>query len=87
MMNVQVMHDKENQVFYADIQGQKAELVYKMPEESLIDFKRTFVPENLRSNEIGKQLVMAGLAYARQNNYRIITSCRFAEKYVHSQHR
>jgi uncharacterized protein len=87
MTNVQVLHDKDNQVFYADIQGQKAELAYKMPEEGLIDFKRTFVPENLRGNQIGKQLVTAGLDYARQHNYRIITSCRFAERYLHSQHR
>lgn len=87
MMNIQVIHDKENQVFFADIQGQKAELMYKMPEDGLIDFTRTFVPENLRGNEIGKQLVTAGLKYARQNNYRVIASCRFAEKFLHSQHR
>ncbi len=87
MMNIQAIHDKENQVFFADIQGQKAELIYKMPEDGLIDFTRTFVPENLRGNEIGKQLVTAGIEYARQNNYRVISSCRFAEKFLHSQHR
>jgi predicted GNAT family acetyltransferase len=87
MTTVQVMHDKDNEVFYADIQGQRAELTYKVPEDGLIDFKRTFVPENLRGNDIGKQIVTAGLDYAKQNNYRIITTCRFVERYLHSQHR
>lgn len=86
-MQVQVKHDIENQVFYADVNGQRAELLYNIPEEGVIDFMSTYVPENLRDNEIGKQLVMTGLAYADKNSYRVIPSCRFVSKYVHANHR
>jgi predicted GNAT family acetyltransferase len=87
MTRVDVIHDKDNEVFYVDIEGQRAELTYKTPEDGLIDFKRTYVPENLRDENIGKQLVIAGLDYAQSNDYRVITSCRYVERYLHSQHR
>ncbi len=86
-MQVNVIHDKESQVFYADINGQRAELLYDMPEEGVINFVSTHVPESLRGQGIGKQIVSAGLAYADQSNYRIIPSCRFVVRYVHAQHR
>ncbi len=86
-MQVNVTHDKEKGVFFADINGQRAELLYDMPEEGVINFMSTHVPQELRGKGIGKQIVTAGLAYADQNNYRIIPSCRFVVRFVHAQHR
>jgi predicted GNAT family acetyltransferase len=83
MIKVNVIHDKENEVFYSEIEGQRAELTYKTPEDNLINFKRTYVPESLRGQNIGEQIVAAGLDYARQNNYRIMTTCWFVERYLH----
>ncbi len=86
-MDVIINHDKEEQVFFADLGGQQAQLTYELPEDNVIDFTYTFVPQQMRGNGIGEQLVEAGLAYARENNYRIIPSCSFVARFVHRQHR
>lgn len=86
-MNVTIQHDKEEQVFYAELGGAVAELTYTIPSDDSINMMHTYVPEEFRGNGIGEQLVEAALAYAKQNDYRVIPSCSFVARYVHRQHR
>jgi hypothetical protein len=86
-MNVTVKHNQEEQLFYADINGERAELAYELPQENVIDFTHTYVPEGARGEGIAEQLAKTAVAYADDNNYRIIPSCRFVKQYLHRQHR
>ena len=85
--DINVKHDKEEQVFYADLGGAVAELSYTIPSDQTIDMMHTYVPVEHRGHGIGEKLVETALAYAKENNYRVIPSCSFVARYVHRQHR
>lgn len=53
-----------------------------------IDFTHTYVPESLRGRGIAEQLVRAGLAWAREQDYQIEASCWYVDKFLtrESQH-
>jgi predicted GNAT family acetyltransferase len=40
------------------------------------------VPEGLRGKGVGEQLVKKGLAYAKENNMKIVPTCRFVDAFV-----
>jgi predicted GNAT family acetyltransferase len=47
-----------------------------------IDFTHTYVPESLRGRGIAEQLVRAGLAWAREQDYQIEASCWYVDKFL-----
>jgi uncharacterized protein len=47
-----------------------------------MDFDYTFVPEKYRNQGLADELVKAGLAYARQQGFRVIPSCPAVETFV-----
>lgn len=47
-----------------------------------IDFTHTYVPESLRGRGIAEQLVYAGLAWAREQDYQIEASCWYVDKFL-----
>ncbi len=75
---------RENQKFYAKVDGKEARLKYKMKDDNVIDFKSTFVPDEARGKQIAAQIVEAGLDYARENDLTIIPTCPFVEKFIDS---
>jgi predicted GNAT family acetyltransferase len=85
--DITIKHDKEEQVFYADLGGAVAELSYTIPSDDAINMMSTYVPQEHRGYGIGERLVETALAYAKENNYRVIPSCSFVARYVHRQHR
>ncbi|SET56929.1 GNAT family N-acetyltransferase [Hymenobacter actinosclerus] len=84
-MPLSVQHQPENQEFTVSQEGHSAELSYSRPTEGVIDFTHTFVEEELRGQGIGDELAKAGLAYARENNLKVRTTCSFMAGYV-AQH-
>lgn len=62
--------------------NEEAELTYAKPEERVIDFQHTFVPEEFRNNGVGDQLIQAGLQYAQQQQFQVIASCPFVASYI-----
>ncbi|WP_026461861.1 GNAT family N-acetyltransferase [Adhaeribacter aquaticus] len=79
---MEVIHDKEDLRFYADIEGEEAELTYSYPEADVLDLDYTFVPEAARNKGWADKLVKAGLEFARENNLKVIPSCPVVEAYV-----
>ena len=84
-MPVSVQHNSQDQEFTIEQEGHSAELAYSLPAANLIDFTHTFVEEALRGQGIGDTLARAGLAYARQQNLKVRTSCSFMRGFV-AQH-
>lgn len=80
--NLQIIHDESDLRFYANVEGDEAELTYTYPEDGVMDFDHTFVPEKGRGKGIANQLVEAGLTFAKKQNYKAIASCPVVEAYV-----
>jgi uncharacterized protein len=81
-MDLNIIHDEEDLRFYAELDGEEAELTYTYPEKNEMDFDYTYVPEDFRSQGVADQLVKTGLEFARQQQYKVIPSCPVVEAYV-----
>ncbi|MDB5260823.1 MAG: hypothetical protein JWQ14_104 [Adhaeribacter sp.] len=81
-MDIKINHDKEAQEFTAQIDGDQAELAYARPEDKVIDFQHTFVPESARNEGVANQLIEAGLAYAQDEKLKVIASCPAVSAYI-----
>lgn len=77
-----IQHDTAGHRFTSGPAAQPAELAYTLPEPGVIDFVHTFVPEAQRGQGVAEQLAQAGLAYARQQQLQVRTSCEFMAAYV-----
>lgn len=68
-------------MFYVPVDDEvKARMIYHMPDPQHMIIEHTEVDEELRGQNIGYQLVHAGVEYARQHNIKITVWCPFAKK-------
>ena len=81
-MEVKVTHDQEAQEFSAQLEGEQAELAYAKPEDNVIDFQHTFVPEKFRGKGVANKLIETGLKYAESQKFKVIASCPAVSAYV-----
>jgi len=81
-MDANIKHDDEDLRFYAELDGEEAELTYTYTEDTVLDMDHTFVPPSKRGKGIADQLVKAGLDFAKSQDYKIIPSCPVVEAYV-----
>jgi len=77
-----VIHDADDLRFYAAIEGDEAELTYTYPDDKVMDFDHTYVPEKARGKGYADQLVKAGLDFAKEKGYQVIPSCPVVAAYV-----
>jgi predicted GNAT family acetyltransferase len=81
-----IHHSTANQQFTTGSADSQAELAYFSPAPGVIDFAHTFVPEDQRGQGVADKLAEAGLAYAREHQLRVRTSCEFMAGYVQRHH-
>jgi predicted GNAT family acetyltransferase len=81
-MAISVIHNEQEQSFYATVHGYEAELAYSKPTADTIDFNHTFVDENLRGQGVGEEMARTALQYARDQKLKVHTSCRFVAAFV-----
>jgi uncharacterized protein len=81
-MDLEILHDKEKQKFYAITNGEESYLRYRMVDDRRIHFLTTFVPPSLRGKGIAQKVVEAGLNFARENHYVVSTSCWYVENFL-----
>jgi predicted GNAT family acetyltransferase len=81
-MDIITIHQPEQHRFVAQLDGQKAELDYRLLPDNGIDFTRTFVPEALRGRGIAEKLVRTGLAWAREQGYEIQAGCWYVTRFL-----
>jgi len=79
---MEIEHQPSRQRFVHESGGYSAVLEYVMLTRDRIDFKRTFVPEELRGRGIAERLVRTGLAWARAQGYAIEASCWYAQRFL-----
>ena len=68
--------------FIEENEIQLALMTYKKSGDGVITIDHTEVDSNHRGEGLGKQLVEAGVKYARENHLKINPACPFAEKVI-----
>jgi predicted GNAT family acetyltransferase len=77
-----IRHDLEGHKFYFEHDGLTALLSYSILENGTLDYKHTFVPEELRGGGLAGDLVLAACQYAQAEGKKIIPSCSFVDKWL-----
>lgn len=81
-MNPEIKHDEKDKKFYINKDGKEANLKYKMDDETTIDLKSTFVPEEFRGEGLAGEITEYALNFARQKNYDVIATCPYVKSYI-----
>lgn len=79
---MQIQHrnnDRNGAFFIMEDNHQLAEMTYVWNSDHSFIIDHTEVDDKLRGKGAGKQLVMAAVEFARNNNYRIMPLCPFAK--------
>ncbi len=82
-----IRHEPERQRFVVETGGEQAVLDYNLQnsagaEPAAINFTHTFVPPAFRGTGVAEALVRHGLAWARQQDYRISASCWYVARFL-----
>ncbi len=88
MANIDIQHDEKSHKFYVTLQdNEEAVLIYRLMKgtgeaPATIDFTRTYVPPEFRSQGIAEALVRRGVKWAREQNFQMTASCWYAAKFI-----
>lgn len=72
-----IEHDQAGQRFVAHLNEGKAVLAYQPLDEGVLDLYSVYVPPAARGRQVADRLVVAAIAHADAEGYRIIPSCSY----------
>ncbi len=79
-MEIKHTHSDTKGMFFIELNGKKVgAMTYSVAGEGLIIIDHTEVGEELKGMGAGAQLLNKAVAYARENNLKIIPLCPFAK--------
>ena len=78
---ITVVHNKEEQRFEAEVNGQLAEADYSLRDDRII-FTHTGVPRSIGGQGVASKLIKTALDYARENNLKVVPLCSFVAAYM-----
>ena len=82
-MKLDVQHNKETKQFYAIVEGKTCKLDYSTTADGkILDYRSTFVPEELRGRKIAEEIVKYAMEYAKDNHFKVIPSCSYVKRFV-----
>lgn len=82
-MNIQNQEHGAKGAFFIEQDGEWiAEMTYKKSGEGVIIIDHTEVDESLQGKGVGKDLVEAGVKFARENRLKITPQCPFVKKTI-----
>ncbi|MFG3449414.1 GNAT family N-acetyltransferase [Stenotrophomonas sp. NPDC047960] len=76
----EVEHDPARHRFQARIQGELALLDYRIQRKRMV-ITHTEVPEAIAGRGIAAELTKIALRYARDNRYKVVPACAYAEQF------
>ena len=80
MLEIEIIENPRGGEFVIQEDGdRRAEMSFTIAGEGRITIDHTFVEKPLRGEHIGKDLVLAGVEFAREKNLKIIPLCPFAQ--------
>lgn len=82
-MKISADHGNHKGEFYIEKDGVRAaKMTYSKAGDTRIIIDHTEVSDSLRGTGAGKQLVEAGIQWARENNFKVIPLCPFAKSVI-----
>lgn len=81
-MDITVNHDEKKHIFYNVTDGKESVLRYKQIEPTVLEYYSTFVPPELRGQQLGEKIVTYALDYARDHDLKIIPTCPFVKRII-----
>ena len=82
---MEIKHEETDSkgAFYLERDGERlAEMTYSKAGEGMIIIDHTQVDDALRGEGVGKKLVEKGVAFARENDLKILPLCPFAKALI-----
>ncbi len=79
---MEIQHDITNQRFFILLEGKEAYLQYLIADKNVLNYYKTYVPNELRGKGIAGKIVEAALNYARENNLKIIPTCSYVDTFI-----
>ena len=79
-MAIKVQRDSSK--FYVELEGKRAKINFKLPQEDVIELVHTEVPDEFRGKGVAEEMAKVALQYARDNHLKVIPSCRFVNAYI-----
>ncbi len=73
-----IKHDLARGRFYYEKDKVLGEMTYSFVEDGVISIDHTYVDYALRGMGIGKSLMDSVVAFARNENFKVVSSCSFA---------
>ncbi len=80
-MEPKVIHEKENQRFVINIDGDEVYVEYTM-EDKKINLYHTYTHPALRGKGLAAQVVRAAFEFAKENNLKVIPTCSYVQSFV-----
>ncbi len=81
--SVEIKHYPQEQRFVIQWVNEQAELLYSLDLKSQkINFYRTYVPESARGQGLARQLVNAGIQWAKTQGYAMQASCSYVQPFL-----
>lgn len=74
-LDVEVVHEPTRRRFVARAGGRESHLFYIPAEQGVVEFRTTYVDPALRGQGVGEKLVLAALAWAKDEGLAVIPTC------------
>jgi predicted GNAT family acetyltransferase len=81
-MTLDIRHDEEGGRFVATVEGHEAYVAYSLVDDQTVEFRRTYVPNELRGQGLAGKVVVRGLDWAREHGYRVIPTCSYVRGFI-----
>lgn len=82
-MTLLITHNQADKQFTSEVEGKISVLRYSLSDDGkTLDYFSTFVPPELRGRNIGEDMVLFALEYAKLNDLKVIPSCPFVKKII-----
>jgi predicted GNAT family acetyltransferase len=81
-MSLEIKHNESDNKFYTIVDGFESYLRYLIVENNIMDFIKTYVPDELRNRGIAGEIVLKGLKYAEEKKFKIIPSCSYVATFI-----
>ena len=79
---MEIIHQTERERFIVQSGDHEALLEYHLLPNRGVNFHHTFVPPQMRGQGIAEKLVRTGLAWAKEQQFKIEASCSYVQKFL-----
>ena len=80
---MEIKHNKDQEKFYFIKSGKECYVKYMMDNSKTFNILKVFVHPDLRNQGLAGKLTKAVLDYAKENNFKVIPICSYADYFIH----